>query len=103
MMNNMPKSFKVSLILCSISLVCALVAAVEFSFGEFEFWKNDIPYRYSGLSVFFSVTLAAVANTWSLVRCLWIGESLYAIKNVLLYFFPLGFLFFLMILVGSGV
>jgi len=54
----MPTAFKVSLILGGVSLLCGIVSGIELYFGEFEFWKNQIPYRYSLLSAIISVVIA---------------------------------------------
>ena len=99
----MPRSFKVSLVLCGVSLVFGLLCGVEYYFGEFDFWKNEIPYRYSSLLAFFSLIVALLANVWSLIRCLWINEPTYAVKNFLLFFFPLGAVMLLLAYVGQSV
>lgn len=99
----MPKSFKISLALCGVAIIFGLLCGAELYFGEFEFWKNEVPYRYSSLLVFSSLWVASFANAWSLIRCLWIKEPVYAVKNFLFFFFPLGALWFGLLYIGSGV
>lgn len=99
----MPKSFKISLVFCGIAIVLGLVSGVEFGLRLSEVWKNSSFFRFSYLAAFFSVVIAVLANTWSLVRCLMINEPVYAVKSFLLYFFPIGAVFLLLIFVGQGV
>lgn|GEM_PF-2410546 len=99
----MPKSFKVSLIFCGIALVFGLVSGFELGLRVFDVWHSRSFFRFSGLFTFFSLALATLVNTWSFISCLRINEPAYAVKNFLLYFFPIGALWLLLAFIGASV
>jgi len=98
-----PKPFKIALILIGLSIVAGAVCGLEFVLREYGIWKSTTFFRISYLSFFLALGVTSLGNLWSLVRCLWLNEPVYAVKNFLLFFFPIGVLWLLLFYTSSGV